>query len=91
MSPVNICVGAKVSGHFGTSADMFYRQFGTGAEVSVCTLVMPSVQHLKVWLMPTTRVPCSNAAKMQKPLKLAGVPLTNETISAASTPKFTIL
>ena len=28
----------------------------------------------KVWLTPTTRVPCSNAAKTQNPLKLAGVP-----------------
>ena len=37
------------------------------------------------------RVPCSNAAKTPKPLKLAGVPQTNETISAASGPKFTIL
>ena len=44
-----------------------------------------------VWLTPTTRVPCSNAAKTQKPLKLAGVPQTNETISADSMPKFTIL
>jgi len=44
-----------------------------------------------VWLMPTTRVPCSNAAKPWNPLKLAGVPQTNETISAASGPKFTIL
>jgi len=35
-------------------------------------------------LTPTTRVPCSNAAKKQKPLKLPGVPQTNETISAAS-------
>ena len=32
--------------------------------------------------------PCSNAAN---PLKLPGVPQTNETISAASGPKFTIL
>jgi len=39
----------------------------------------------------TTRVPCSNAAKTRNPLKLAGVPQTNETISAASGPKFTIL
>ena len=30
-----------------------------------------------VWLTPTTRVPCSNAAKMRNPLKLAGVPQTN--------------
>ena len=44
-----------------------------------------------VWLTPTTRVPCSNAAKMPNPLKLHGVPRTNEAISAASGPKFTIL
>jgi len=36
-------------------------------------------------------MPCSNAAKTQKPLKVAGVPQTPETISAASGPKFTIL
>ena len=36
-------------------------------------------------------VPCSNAAKTRIPLKFAGVPQTNETISAASGPKFTIL
>ena len=45
----------------------------------------------KVWLTPTTRMPCSNAAKTPNPLKFAGVPQTNETISAASGPKFTIL
>jgi len=44
-----------------------------------------------VWLTPTTKVPCSNTAKKRNPLKLAGVPQTNETISAASGPKFTIL
>jgi len=44
-----------------------------------------------VWLMHTTRVPCSNATKMRNPLKLPGVPQTNETISATSGPKFTIL
>ena len=44
-----------------------------------------------VWLTPTTRVSCSrpNAAETRNPLKLAGVPQTNETISAASMPKFT--
>jgi len=31
-----------------------------------------------------TGVPCSNAAKTRNPLKLAGVPQTNETIWAAS-------
>jgi len=41
--------------------------------------------------MPTTRVLCSNAAKMRNQLKLAGVPQTNELISSASGPKFTIL
>jgi len=36
-------------------------------------------------------MPCSNAAKTRNPLELARVPQTNETISAASGPKFTIL
>jgi len=53
--------------------------------------VAPSVQHRKVWLTPTAGVPCSNAEKTRNPLKLAGVPQTNETISAPSGPKFTIL
>ena len=52
--------------------------------------VVPSVQRRKVWLTPTTGVPCINAAKTRNPLKFAGVPQTNETISAASGPKFTI-
>ena len=43
------------------------------------------------FLTPTTRVLCSNAAKMRNPLKLAGVPQTCQQISAASRPKFTIL
>jgi len=47
--------------------------------------------HAAVWQTPTTRVPCNNAAKTRDPLKLPGVPQTNETISAASGPKFTIL
>jgi len=54
--------------------------------------VAPSVQRRKVWLTPTTGVPCSNAAKTRNPLKFAAVPQTNETTSAAiSGPKFTIL
>ena len=36
-------------------------------------------------------MPCSNAAKARKPLKVAGVPQTPERISAAGRPKFTIL
>jgi len=42
------------------------------------------VFNAAVWL-------CSNAAKTRNLLKFAGVPQTNETISAASGPKFTIL
>jgi len=53
--------------------------------------VAPSVQRRKVWLTPTTRVPCSNAAKTRNPLKFPGVPQTPEPISAASAPKFTVL
>ena len=53
--------------------------------------VAPSVQCRKVWLTPTTGMPCSNAAKTRNPLKLAGVPQTTAPISAANRPKFTIL
>jgi len=45
----------------------------------------------KVWLTPSTRVPCNNDAKTRKPLKFDGVPQTNKTISAISGPKFTVL
>ena len=48
-------------------------------------------QRRQVWLTPTTRVPCGNAAKTRNQLKFTGVPQTTETISAASEPKFTIL
>jgi len=53
--------------------------------------VAPSVQRRKVWLTPTAGVLCSNAAKTQNPLKLAGMPQTTGPISATSGPKFTIL
>jgi len=49
------------------------------------------LSNAAVWLTPTSRVPCSNAAKTRNPVKFAEVPQTNETISAASGPKFTIL
>jgi len=35
-------------------------------------------QSLADAVSPTTTVPCSNAAKTWNPLKLAGVPQTNE-------------
>ena len=38
----------------------------------------------KFCLTPITRMPCSKAAKTRNPLKLPGVPQTNETISVAS-------
>ena len=47
-----------------------------------------------VWLMPTRPIsymPCSNAAKTRNQLKFCWMPETNETISGASGPKFTIL
>jgi len=49
------------------------------------------VFNAAVWLTPTTRVPCSNAAKTWNPLKFAGVPQTRQQISAASGTKFAIL
>jgi len=48
-------------------------------------------QRRRVWLTPTTRVPCGNAAKTRNSLKLTGVPQTRQQISAVSVPKFTIL
>ena len=38
-----------------------------------------------------TLLPCSNAAKTQRPLEFGGVPQTGQPMSAASTLKFTIL
>jgi len=46
---------------------------GCPAEYRWCPLV-----NAAVWLTPTTRVSCSNAFKMQNPLKFAGVPQTTE-------------
>ena len=47
--------------------------------------------NVAVWLMLTTRVPCSDSAKTRNLLKLPGLPQANETKSATSEPKFTIL
>jgi len=44
-----------------------------------------------VWLTPTARVPCSNAAKTRNPLKFAGVPQTRQQISAANGSKLAIM
>ena len=41
-----------------------------------------------VWVTPTTRVPCSNAAKTRNPLKFAGVPQTSEPVLAVSSPHY---
>jgi len=55
------------------------------------TYVAPSVPRRIVWLMLTTWLPCSNAAKSWKLFKFAGVPQTGKPISAAGGLKFTIL
>ena len=44
-----------------------------------------------LWLMPTTRLPCSNAAETRNALKFAWVSQTRQQISAASKLKFAIL
>jgi len=56
-----------------------------------CTSPRDGQTPCTVWLASVERRRCSNEAKTQKPLKVAGVPQTNETISAASRPKFNIL
>ena len=63
---------------------------------AVCLICMFFCYHISGEIklcvcLADARVPCSNAAKTRYPLKLPGVPQTNETISAASGPKFTIL
>ena len=45
----------------------------------------------KVWLATVEQRHCTNETKTRNSLKFAEVPQTNETISAASGPKFTIL
>ena len=55
---------------------------------------LPSPDSSESWhILPcsASTVRYSNAAKTRNQLKFAGVPQTNETISAASGPKFTIL
>ena len=59
---------------------------GHPAEYRWCPLF-----NAAVWPAPTTRVPCSNAAKTRNPLKLPEVPQINDRISAARGLKFTIL
>jgi len=61
------------------------------AMATLPNILAPSVQHHKVWLTPTTRVPCCNAAKTPNPLKFDGVPQTRQHISAAGGPKLVIL
>ena len=57
-----------------TAAKMYIQSTSPGKGQTLC----------KVWLASVERRRCSNEAKTQKPLKLAGVPQTNETISASS-------
>jgi len=59
--------------------EMWAQRDGRPVEYRWCPLF-----NAAVWM-------CSSAAKTRNPLKFAGVPQTNETISAASGPKFTIL
>jgi len=56
-----------------------------------CWISVAPLFNAAVSLTPITRVPSSNAAKMQNPLKLAGVPQTRQQISAVSRPTFAIL
>jgi len=66
----------------------------TPSDATATPSSLATVKSRMVYLsssVPTTRVPCSNAAKTRKTLKFAGVPQTHQQISAVSRPKFTIL
>jgi len=72
------------------------QNFVTGQQPpKMYTLSIPTqvtaTHHAKFGWLPLSDVTACNEAKTRKLLKLAGVPQTNETISAASGPKFTIL
>ena len=69
----------KLNGKFQLEMWANAQRDGRPTECRWCPLF-----NAAVWL-------CSNAAKTRNPLKFAGVPQTNETISAASWPKYTIL
>ena len=56
-----------------------------------CTSPGDGQTSCKVWLATVQRRRCSNKTKTRNPLKFAGVPQTNERISAPGGPKFTIL
>ena len=59
---------------------------GMAAMSNICGTLCSMPQSLADVVTSTTRLPCSNAAKMQNPLKFAGVPQTRQQISAASRP-----
>jgi len=60
--------------------------------VYTCSGDWQSGKHCaKFGCLPLSDVAAANEAKTRKPLKFAGVPQTNELISAASGPKFSIL
>jgi len=69
----------------------FYRYKLDSSTTALPNIGGTSVRRRKVWLSPTTRVSCSNAAETRNPLKCAGVPQTPQPISAASGPTFNIL
>jgi len=81
-----LCYYTVLSNYYQTRMWANAQRDGRPAEYRWRPLFNPAV-----WLTSTTRVSCSNAAKTRNPLKLLGVPQTNETISATSGPKFTIL
>jgi len=56
-----------------------------------CTSAGDGQTSCKVWFASVERRRCSNEAKTRNPFKFPGVHQTNEGISGASGPKFTIL
>ena len=88
--PVN---GINVHAQFAIALNLYKLEYGPMPNVMAAlpNIGGAPVQRRKVWLTPTTRMPCSNAAKTRNPLKFAGVPQTPEPISAVSGPKFIIL
>jgi len=90
-SVVKISVFAKYFEYYTTTlrTGAFFR--GHTVECGPMPNVMAALLNIGGTVCSTAQfgcrpLPCSNAAKSQNPLKLAGVPQTNEPISATSGP-----
>ena len=94
-----ICNSVSIKGQRGNNTALYNEEKNKELECGPMPNAMVALPNIGGALCSTPQsfadahyyMPCSNAAKTRKTLKVAGVPQTPETISAASGSKFTIL